>query len=320
MANQFVDIPAQPLDGSGAAVDVSHLPHLRSFRVTGAFRGGLFIETSLDGETWSQSIAITRPGETPPDILLANFVRVTRSKVPTKGGGLPTIQMSATQPARVGDQGLQGDKGDKGDKGERGAQGAQGERGPQGAQGPQGPQGERGIQGPQGPQGDRGERGLQGVQGPVGEKGDVGPKGDPGPVGPQGPVGSTGPQGLQGDQGPSGSLTAAPIVYCDDLTGTLTEFSPPGWSTARTVIVTTRETTRVESLAGPHTAGRMVTFVVDGGRLELVNAAVDAGSGRLILGAGVVLGLSAGGTVTLFYDPRVRGYRVWAVHTIAPLQ
>lgn len=324
----FVDLEVPAGNGYGAAADISHLPHVRSFHVTGPYRGALFVLTSLDGQKWTMGAALSAGGATDPALVMANFARVQRTKVPQLSGGQPRVQVSATHPARRGDTGERGDPGPEGARGERGASGPMGPAGPVGPQGERGSDGERGPAGgigPVGPPGSPGPQGAQGESGLVGELGPVGPQGErgaPGPQGPQGergelgPVGPAGGKGPKGERGLPGIVSCAPIIYADDLQGTLRNFAPIGWETANTVIVTTIGKARIESFDGPHIAGRIVTLVVDGGLLQLVSAA-NSDAGRILLGNGVVLSVSTGGVVSLFYEERTQAYRLWSIFTVA---
>lgn len=95
-------------DGSGVAVDISAEPPLKTFHVGGTFRGIVLVEISEDGTTWYEAASFQRPGYYPM-VVIAQFLRVSRTGVPLIAPGLPIVNMGATQPVGGGGGGGGGD-------------------------------------------------------------------------------------------------------------------------------------------------------------------------------------------------------------------
>lgn len=85
-------------NGTGASVDVSDLPILKTVQVIGPFRGQVNVEISEDGgTTWNQAFSFQSPGHQTA-ILAADFMRVERNGVPLVTPGLPQVWVAATEP------------------------------------------------------------------------------------------------------------------------------------------------------------------------------------------------------------------------------
>src|SRR6185295_13821712 len=94
---QFVALPVPAGNGAGAAVDVSgFLGLFKTVQIGGAFQGNLIVEISEDGTTeWAQPFSFQTPGGQSA-IIVAHWMRVSRSGVPVLNPGAPVCNVGFT--------------------------------------------------------------------------------------------------------------------------------------------------------------------------------------------------------------------------------
>ena len=236
-----------------------------------------------------------------------------------------------------GDSGPQGPQGPAGQTGPQGPKGDTGNTGPQGSTGgtgSQGPQGAAGGTGPQGAKGDTGNQGPQGAQGAPGSTGSQGPQGAAGQNGSQGPQGGAGPQGSQGPQGPAGAFNwtysgkqaadvmlatasftntdlvftfAANQTYIIDLYLLATAAAATtgfrfAFDTSVAVTAVGLHFSHTLANTGTITAG---SSIADATAAGLSSGVPTAGALVPILGGGVLVASSTGGTCRLVFGPEV---------------
>ncbi len=97
---EFAELVAPAGNGFGASVDVSALPPLKTFQVSGTFKGNCAIQISNDGgTTWSQAdgLSFNNKGGLVTIVIVAEFMRIARSGIQARepNPGLPVIDIGA---------------------------------------------------------------------------------------------------------------------------------------------------------------------------------------------------------------------------------
>lgn len=100
----FAAIPATAADGTGAAVDISDMPALKTLQIGNTFTGTCILETSEDaaGVNWAQVAAFQAPGQH-TWTQAAYWARLKRVNTKTQPGpGTPVATLGATTPGAGG--------------------------------------------------------------------------------------------------------------------------------------------------------------------------------------------------------------------------
>ena len=103
----FFELVAPAGNGFGASVDVSAFPALKTFQVSGTFKGNLSVQISNDGgTTWSQAdgLSFRNKGGMVTIVIIAQFMRLARSGIQARepNPGLPICDVGAAVEAGSG--------------------------------------------------------------------------------------------------------------------------------------------------------------------------------------------------------------------------